>query len=75
MHVVDVIGLSEDTLGYPRFPQELVARREWCTENCPSGFQIEPVRDAGMRLVGRRFVFASVVEAIHFKLRFDTSFR
>jgi hypothetical protein len=50
-------------------------RREWCTENCPSGFYIEPVRDAGMRLVGRRFVFASVVEAVHFKLRFDTSFR
>ena len=31
---VDAIGLSEDRLGYPRFPQQLVARREWIAENC-----------------------------------------
>lgn len=32
--------------------------------------EIEPIREHG-RLVGRRYRFEKVVEAVHFKLRFD----
>ena len=52
---VDAIGLSEDNLGYPSFPHELVARREWCNANCKDAHWIEPIRDDGMRLIGRSF--------------------
>jgi hypothetical protein len=67
--IVDVIGLSEDRLGYPRFPQEFVARREWCAENCYGRYEIEPIRDSQMRLVGRRFMFENEVDAVYFKMR------
>lgn len=73
--IVDAIGLSEDRLGYPRFPQEFVARREWCAENCYGRYDIEPIRDSQMRLVGRRFMFESLVDAVHFKLRWGATVR
>jgi hypothetical protein len=74
-YVVDAIGLSEDRLGYPRFPQELVARREWCAENCYGRYEIEPIRDSQMRLVGRRFKFADLSVATYFKLRWGGEVR
>ena len=74
-YVVDAIGLSEDRLGYPRFPQELVARREWCADHCNGRYEIEPIRDRRMRLVGRRFKFEDEVDAVFFKLRWGAEVR
>jgi hypothetical protein len=73
--IVDAVGLSEDRLGYPRFPQEFVARREWCAENCYGRYEIEPIRDSQMRLIGRRFKFADLNDAIYFKLRWGGEVR
>jgi hypothetical protein len=75
VHVIDVTGLSEDHLGYPRFPQELIARREWCAETCKGAYDIQPIRDSMMRLTGRSFRFESHLDAVLFKLRFDTTLR
>jgi hypothetical protein len=74
-YVVDAIGLSEDRLGYPRFPQELAARREWCADHCNGKYEIEPIRDRRMRLVGRRFKFADLNDATYFKLRWGGEVR
>ncbi|MBL0403789.1 hypothetical protein JKG68_07425 [Microvirga aerilata] len=72
--IVDDIGLSEDHLG-DRFPQELVARREWIAENCYGRVEIEPIRDTQMRLVGRQFKFEDVVDAVFFNLRWAGDIR
>jgi hypothetical protein len=73
--IVDAIGLSEDRLGYPRFPQEFVARREWCADHCNGRYEIEPIRDQQMRLVGRRFMFENEVDAVYFKMRWGAEVR
>ncbi|MBL0404238.1 hypothetical protein JKG68_09690 [Microvirga aerilata] len=75
VHIVDAVGLSEERLGYPRFPQELTARREWIAENCYGAVEIEPIRDAQMRLVGRRFIFANLNDATYYKLRWSGEVR
>jgi hypothetical protein len=69
-YVVDCVGLTEDDLGYPAFPQALQERREWCRESCRHGYEIEPIRDEQMRLIGRRFYFADQGEATLFKVLF-----
>jgi hypothetical protein len=74
-HFIDAVGLSEDNLGQRRFAQEFVARREWCAENCYGRYGIEPIRDAQMRLVGRRFMFENEVDAVYFKLRWGAEVR
>lgn len=74
VYIVDAIGLSEDHLDV-RFPQELVARREWIAENCYGRCEIEPIRDSQMRLVGRRFMFENEVDAVYFKMRWDVLVR
>jgi hypothetical protein len=71
-NIIDVTGLSEDNLGYPKFPQEFVTRRDWCEENCKGAYDIQPIRDSMMRLTGRSFRFQSHVDAVLFKLRFET---
>ena len=71
-NIIDVTGLSEDNLGYPKFPQEFVTRRDWCEENCKGAYDIQPIRDSMMRLTGRSFRFKSHVDAVLFKLRFET---
>jgi hypothetical protein len=74
-HIIDAIGLSEEKLGQRRFGQEFVARRDWCAEECNGRYEIEPIRDRQMRLVGRRFKFEDVVDAVHFKLRWGATVR
>jgi hypothetical protein len=74
-YIVDAIGLAEDRLGYPRFPKELVARREWITENCYGAVEIEPIRDTQMRLIGRRFIFEDLNDATYFKMRWGATVR
>ena len=74
-HIIDAVGLSEENLGQRRFAQELVARREWIAENCYGRVEIKPVRDAQMCLVGRQFKFESLVDAVHFKLRWGATVR
>jgi chorismate-pyruvate lyase len=74
-HIIDAVGLSEDNLGQRRFAQELVARREWIAENCYGVVEIGPIRDAQMRLVGRRFQFADLNDAIYFMLRWGGEVR
>lgn len=69
-NTIDVLGLTDEKLGYQRFASELQGRREWCRENCHDDWIVEPIRDLQMRLIGRRFRFASVTDAVHFKLRF-----
>ena len=73
VYIIDAIGLSEDHLDV-RFPQELVARREWIAENCYGAVEIEPIREQ-MRLVGRRFRFESLADATYFKLRWGAEVR
>jgi hypothetical protein len=73
--IIDAIGLSEENLGQREFAHELVARREWIADNCYGAVEIEPIRDAQMRLVGRQFKFESLVDAVHFKLRWGATVR
>jgi hypothetical protein len=74
-YAIDVIGLNDDAIGWARYAQEFQERREWCAEWCRNDWDIEPLRDTRMRLIGRRFRFANKVEAVYFKLRFDTNLR
>jgi hypothetical protein len=74
VYIIDAIGLSEDHLDV-RFPQEFVARREWIADHCYGAVEIEPIRDAQMRLVGRRFKFAELNDATYFKLRWGGEVR
>ncbi|WP_147707339.1 hypothetical protein [Microvirga massiliensis] len=69
--IVDCIGLTCENLGDERFENELHQRMGWCKAKCRGDWEIEPIRQDG-RLVGRRFRFGNVTEAVHFKLRFDT---
>lgn len=69
IHPVEVWGLTDDHLGQHEFSQELVARREWCKDHCQGEHFIDPICDEKMRLVGRRFRFESVVDAVHSTLR------
>lgn len=71
-YTIDVIGLNEEDLHWPRYVSELRNRQVWCREFCRDDWDIEPIRDQQMRLIGRRFRFADVVDAVYFKLRFDT---
>jgi hypothetical protein len=74
-YVVDCKGLSRDNLGEEpfRFEYELQVRRAWCDEN-GGLFEIEPLRDGETKaLRGYRFRFEKLVDATHFKLRFDTN--
>lgn len=68
-YIVDCIGLSEDDLGYPAFPQELNERRDWCHNHCYGDYHIEPIRRNG-QLIGRRFEFLNAADATQFKLLF-----
>jgi hypothetical protein len=74
-HIIDAVGLSEENLGQRRFAHELVARREWIAEHCYGAVEIESIRDARMLLVGRRFKFESLVDGVHFKLRWGATVR
>jgi len=73
-HVIDCNGLSRENLGHQpyRFECELRERTAWCKEN--SGLcEIEPLRDEKTKvLTGYRFRFEKLVDAVFFKLRFDT---
>src|SRR5688500_551374 len=75
LQIIDSIGLSEENLGQRRFAQELVAHREWIAENCYGRYEIEPIRDAQMRLIGRRLKFESLVDATYFKLKWGAEVR
>ena len=72
-HVVDVLGLDEEMIGWQQCAAELHNRREWCKEFCRDDWEVEPIRDERMRLIGRQFRFADVVDAVYFKLRFGSS--
>jgi hypothetical protein len=74
-HIVDVVGMDEEKIGWPRCAAELTVRREWCYEFCRGDWEIECLRDYHLRLVGRRFRFENELEALYFKLRFDTDIR
>ncbi len=71
-HVIDCMGLSEEHLGQRAFTDELRERRQWCVDECGGDHEIESIRDQG-RLVGRRFRFGDLNDAVFFKLRFDTN--
>lgn len=74
-NILDVLGLTDENLGYQRFANELQSRREWCRDNCQEDWIVEPIRDSKLRLIGRRFRFASATDAVHFKLRFGGAIR
>ncbi len=69
-HVIDCMGLTEEHLGQQAFSAQLQERRQWCEEECGRNHEIEPIRDEG-RLVGRRFRFGNLNDAVFFRLRFD----
>jgi hypothetical protein len=69
-HTVDILGMDEEKIGWEQCAAKLNERRDWCSEFCRADWEIEPLRDERMRLVGRRFRFADEVDAVHFKLRF-----
>ena len=69
-HTVDILGMDEEKIDWEQCAAKLNERRDWCGEFCRADWEIEPLRDKRMRLVGRRFRFADEVDAVHFKLRF-----
>ena len=69
-HVVDCVGLTPERMDPQEFKYELWRRRDWCDRRCPQDYEIEPLRE-GERLVGRRFRFARLNDAMTFKFRFD----
>jgi hypothetical protein len=74
-YVVDCKGLSRDNLGAEpfRFEYELQVRRAWCDEK-GGLYEIEALRDGEThRVTGFRFRLAGLVEAVFFKLSFDTN--
>ena len=71
--IVNVVSMDEEKIGWHQCAAELHERLEWCKEFCRNDWEVEPIRDERMQLVGRCFRFADVVDAVHFKLRFDSS--
>lgn len=69
-HIVQQNGLCEDMLGQPRYCEEREERRRWIAEHCANEHEIEPIRDARMRLTGFVFRFADADEAFAFRMRF-----
>lgn len=69
-HMVDCTGLNDEDLVWNRYVSELHERRDWCRQFCRDDWEIEPLRDRKMRLVGRRFRFRNRVDALCFILRF-----
>lgn len=70
-HCVDAVDLNEEKLGIISYASDLQERRDWCTEFCRDDWEIEPIRDEQMRLIGRRFRFTDVVDAVFFRIRFS----
>lgn len=63
-------GLCEDQLGQQRYYEERETRRHWIESYCVGEHEIEPIRDARMRLTGFLFRFADPDEAFGFRMRF-----
>lgn len=68
---VDCVGLTRENLGDERFEDEMHERESWSRQHCIGKREVEPIRD-DRRLIGRRYRFENLSEAVHFKLRFDT---
>src|SRR5215212_2756997 len=59
VYTVECDGLSRVNLQERgQFEHELSERRDWCNENAPGAYDIEPIGPDPERLTGRRFRFA-----------------
>lgn len=61
--------------GVGEFEDELQKRRDWCVENARGLWMVQPVGPNPEQLTGRRFRFADHVDAVFFKMRFETDLR
>ncbi|MGH1587306.1 hypothetical protein ACRBEV_01840 [Methylobacterium phyllosphaerae] len=69
-HIVQQNGLCEDMLGQRCYYEQREERRHWIAQHCWHTHEIEPIRDARIRLTGFVFRFADPDEAFAFRMRF-----
>ncbi|WP_046861605.1 hypothetical protein [Microvirga massiliensis] len=69
-NVVTCTGLSREHLGDELFERQFHHRRVWCKQQCPGDYEIEPIRNDRMVLIGYDFRFVQQGDAALFKIYF-----
>jgi hypothetical protein len=67
-HVVEHHGMTRSNLGDDRFFALNGERHHWLKANCIGGFDFDQLPDGQ----GQQYLFGTLSDAVHFKLRFPT---